>query len=294
MRAEADVAVRSRPSPTQSTRLSARPGRYTIALDVGGTFTDVALHDRVGGGLWIVKTPTTPADPGEGFVVGVDKALRLAGVSPAQLDQVLHGTTTATNAILEGKGVTAGLLTTAGFRYVLEIGRHDIPRHANMFAWVKPPRPVPPEWVFEIAGRLSVDGEEFEPLDEEAVRVAARRLRAADVSSVAICFLHGYADPVHERRARELLRAEHPECAVSLSSDVLPVFREYERTMATVLNAYVQPLVGRYVGGLEARLRALGVGAPLRIMKSNGGVVTADASCASRLFTRRCPGRRLA
>src|SRR5262249_61129799 len=133
-----------RSAPVRSQR-SARAGRYTIALDVGGTFTDVALHDRASGGLWIVKTPTTPADPADGFLTGVDKALRLAGASAAQLDQMLHGTTTATNAILEGKGATAALLTTAGFRYVLEIGRHDIPRHANMFAWVKPYRPLTPE-----------------------------------------------------------------------------------------------------------------------------------------------------
>src|SRR5262245_3574356 len=257
-------------------RSSARAGRYTIALDVGGTFTDVALHDRASGGLWIVKTPTTPGDPAEGFLIGVDRALRLAGTGPGQLDQVLHGTTTATNAILEGKGAAAALLTPAGFRYVLEIGRHDIPRHANMFAWVKPSRPVAPELIFEIGGRLGVDGDELEPLDERAVLEAARRLREARVSSVAICFLHGYANPAHERRARELLTAKHPDCAVSLSSDVLPVFREYERAMATVLNAYVQPLVGTYVRGLESRLRRLGVGAPLRIMKSNGGVVTAE------------------
>jgi len=269
--------MRPRPvTSTRATRSPTRAGRYSIALDVGGTFTDVALHDRVSGRLWIVKTPTTPANPADGFLVGVDKALRLAGVSPSQLDQVLHGTTTATNAILEGKGVVTALLTTAGFRYVLEIGRHDVPRHANMFAWVKPARPVPPELIVEIAGRFSVDGEELTPLDESAVREAAQRLQVAQVSSVAICFLHAYANPAHERRARELLRAEYPDCAVSLSSDVLPVFREYERAMATVLNAYVQPLVGRYIGGLESRLRGHGVGAPLRVMKSNGGVVAGD------------------
>src|SRR6185436_6266383 len=136
-----------------------------------------------------------------------------------------------TNAILEGKGVPTGLLTTAGFRYVLEIGRHDIPRRANMFAWVKPARPVPPELVFEIGGRIAVNGEEIEALDEDAVRAAARKLREAGVASVAICFLHGYANDAHERRARDLLLGEHLECAVSLSSEVLPVFREFERTM---------------------------------------------------------------
>jgi N-methylhydantoinase A len=248
---------------------------WAIALDVGGTFTDVALLDPTTGRLWITKTPTTPADPSEGFLAGVERALDLAGAGGDALGQVLHGTTTATNAILEGKGVATGLLTTAGFRYVLEIGRHDIPRRANMFAWVKPARPVPPELIFEIPERIGADGEELTPLDEAAVREAARRLRAAGVESVAVCFLHGYADPAHERRARELLLEEHPACAVSLSSEVLPVFREYERALATVLNAAVQPLVGRYVGRLEERLRARGIRAPLLVMKSNGGVVGA-------------------
>jgi N-methylhydantoinase A len=190
-----------------------RPG-HAIALDVGGTFTDVALVDEASGRLWVTKTPTTPADPSAGFIAGVDKALELAGVEAASLRHVLHGTTTATNAILEGKGVATGLLTTAGFRYVLEIGRHDIPRRANMFAWVKPARPVSPERIFEIGGRVTVDGAELEPLDEAAVREAARRLREAGVDSIAVCFLHGYANVAHEQRARALLLEAHPGCSV--------------------------------------------------------------------------------
>src|SRR5207237_8109762 len=146
-------------------------------------------------------------------------------------------------AVLAAKRARTGLLPPAGSRYVLEIGRHDIPRRANMFAWVKPARPVPPERIFEIDGRIAVDGEELEPLDETAVRVAARRLREAAVNSIAVCFLHGYANAAHERRARALLQQEHPDCAVSLSSEVLPVFREFERSMGTVLNAYLQPAV---------------------------------------------------
>ena len=200
---------------------------YAIALDVGGTFTDVALVHEASGRLWVTKTPTTPHDPSAGFMAGIDRALGLAGVEAAALRHVLHGTTTATNAILEGKGAAIGLLTTAGFRDVLEIGRHDIPRRANMFAWVKPARPVAPELIFEIGGRVTGDGAELEPLDEEAVRAAARRLRAAGVDSIAVCFLHSYADPAHERRARALLLEEHPGGAVSLSSEVLPVFREF-------------------------------------------------------------------
>jgi N-methylhydantoinase A len=145
-----------------------------------------------------------------------------------------------------------------------------------MFAWQKPPRPVPPELIAEIPERVSADGGELEALDETAVAAAGRRLREAGVAAVAICFLHSYASGAHERRARELLRAELPGVAVSISAEVLPVFREYERTMATVLNAYVLPIVGRYLGRLEDELRGRGILAPLRIMKSNGGVIGAD------------------
>ena len=258
---------------------------YAIALDVGGTFTDVALVHQASGRLWVTKTPTTPHDPSAGFMAGIDRALQLAGIEAAALRHVLHGTTTATNAILEGKGAAIGLLTTAGFRDVLEIGRHDIPRRANMFAWVKPARPVAPELIFEIGGRVTVDGAEIEPLDEEAVRAAARRLRAAGVDSIAVCFLHSYANPAHERRARALLLEEHPGGAVSLSSEVLPVFREFERSMGTVLNAYVQPLVGRYVARLVGELRPRGIGAPLSIMKSNGGVIGADVVRTQAIHT---------
>ena len=257
----------------------------SISLDVGGTFTDVTLRDAVTGRLTITKTPTTPHDPSDGFLAGVDKALALAGAGRRALRHVLHGTTTATNAILEDKGVPTALLTTQGFRYVLEIGRHDIPRRANMFAWIKPARPVPPELIFEVPGRIGVDGGEVESLDEHAVRAAARRVRDAGVASVAICFLHSYVDPRHERRARAVLLEEHPGCTVSLSSDVLPVFREFERSMVTVLNAYVQPLVGRYVERLGERLRERGIAAPLSIMKSNGGVVGADVIRAQAIHT---------
>jgi N-methylhydantoinase A len=271
-------------APARPTASPATSG-HAIALDVGGTFTDVTLLDGATGRLTITKTPTTPHDPSEGFLAGVDRALALGGAAPADLRHVLHGTTTATNAILEAKGAVTALFTTAGFRYVLEIGRHDIPRRANMFAWTKPARPVPPELIFEIPGRITVDGEELQSLDEGAVREAARCVRDAGVASVAVCFLHSYADATHERRAREVLLAEYPECQVSLSSEVLPVFREFERSMVTVLNAYVQPVIGRYVARLDERLRRRGVAAPLSIMKSNGGVVGADVVRTQAIHT---------
>lgn len=251
---------------------SALRGRLAVAIDTGGTFTDVTLLDRASGRLWNAKTPSTPMDPSRGFMDGILKALDIAERAPSQISQVVHGTTVATNLILEGKGAKAGLMTTAGFRHVLEIGRHDIPRKSNMYSWVKPQRPVPPERIAEIPGMLASDGREIEALDEAAVRIATARLRAQGVDAIAICFLHSYANPLHEERARDIIREEWSEAMVSLSSEVLPVFREYERSMATILNVYVMPAVSTYVGRLEDRLSERSIKAPLLLMKSSGGV----------------------
>src|SRR4029450_6671020 len=177
-----------------------------------------------------------------------------------------------TNTTLERHGATTGLLTTAGFKYVLEIGRHDIPRRANLYAWVKPPRPVPPRRILEVRERVLLDGTIDMPLDEGGCREMARRLRTMGVEAVAIVFLYAYANTAHEQRAATIVQDEIPQVQVSLSSDVLPVFREYERAMATVLNAYVQPAVSRYMGKLESGLRTRGLQGPLLIMASNGGV----------------------
>jgi N-methylhydantoinase A len=247
----------------------------SVAIDIGGTFTDVTLFDRSTGQSWTVKTPSTPSDPSQGFVTGVAQALQLSGFKPGDLVQVLHGTTVATNLILEGKGAKAALLTNKGFRHVLEIGRHDVPRDANLYSWIKPDRPVPPERIFEIAGMLTDDGTELDTLDEAAIARVAQQMRREGVEAIAICFLHAYLNPVHELRARELILEQWPEAMVSLSCEVLPVMREYERSIATILNAYVAPAVSTYVHRLEERLREMGVEAPLLLMKSNGGVAGA-------------------
>ena len=249
--------------------------RYAVAVDTGGTFTDVTLFDRDTGQMWTAKTPSTPDDPSRGFMTGIETALQLAGITPAELAQVFHGTTVATNLILEGKGAEVGLLTTAGFKHVLEIGRQDIPRRANLFSWIKPQRPVLPDRIFEIPERLDISGQVLTELDEEAVRQAAQRLQSGGVGAIAICFLNSFINPQHERRAAELVREVHPDALISVSSDVLPVFREYERSMATVLNVYVMPALSRYIAQLESRLKAVNAEAPLLIMKSNGGVVGA-------------------
>ncbi len=243
-----------------------------IAIDIGGTFTDIALHDAKSGRIWRAKTPSVPADPSQAFLTGVKLALADAGYPATMLDRVLHGTTVATNMILEGKGARTALVTTAGFRHVLTIGRQDIPRRANYLAWVKPDRPVPASRVLEVKERIGSGGVVIEPLDEASVVVAAEACRALKVEAVAICLLHSFANPAHERRVAEILRQKLPGVAVTASSDVLPVVREYERSLATVLNAIVMPGVSTYVSRLEDRLAGENVAAPLLLMQSNGGV----------------------
>ena len=243
-----------------------------IAVDIGGTFTDIALHDASSGRIWRAKTPSVPSDPSQAFLTGIRLALEDAGKAAPSLARVLHGTTVATNMILEGKGAKAALVTTAGFRHVLTIGRQDIPRRANYLAWVKPARPVPASRVFEVKERIGAGGVVIEPLDEASVEAAAAQCRKLGVEAVAVCLLHSFANPAHERRVADILRAKLPGVAVTASSDVLPVVREYERSLATVFNAVVMPGVSTYVSRLEKRLEDEKVAAPLLLMQSNGGV----------------------
>jgi N-methylhydantoinase A len=249
-----------------------------VGVDTGGTFTDVALLDCARGEVWIAKTASTPDDPSRAFGTGIAEGLALRAVQGRSVARVLHGTTVATNLILERKGPQAAILVTSGFRHILEIGRHDIPRKSNLFTWVKPPRPVPPQHIWEISGRIAAMGEEVEVLDEEAVRRAAREIAAVGITTVAVVLLNSYANSSHERRVADIVRSEHPEALLSLSSEVLPVFREYERCVTTLLNAYVMPAVSTYVDLLEARARECGIAAPLLLMKSSGGVTSTAAA----------------
>jgi N-methylhydantoinase A len=244
----------------------------SLALDVGGTFTDVILTDRRSGKYWIAKSPSVPADPSRGFFNGVDRVLDVASVAPADISTTFHGTTVATNAVLEGKGARTALITTAGFRHVLEIGRADIPRQENLYGWVKPKRPVAARDIFEVPERLLHDGTIHQPLDEAAVQALAETLRARDYAAVAIVLLHSYTNPIHERRVAEILSRALPGIAISPSHEVLPLFREYERSLATVLNATLQPLVGGYIDRLSSGLEQRGISGPFFIMKSNGGI----------------------
>lgn len=246
-----------------------------VAVDIGGTFTDVALVNGEGRS-WRAKTPSIPSDPSEAFLNGIRLALEQAGASAADLDQVLHGTTVATNMILEGKGARTALVTTRGFRHVLAIGRQDIPRKANLYTWIKPVPPVPASRIVEVDERIAAGGAVLEALDEASVRAAAKDIAGMGVEAVAVCLIHAYANSAHEYRVAEILREELPGMAVTVSSDVLPVVREYERSLTTVLNATVMPGVTSYVAKLEQRLTDEGAGVPLMLMQSNGGVAGAS------------------
>ena len=258
---------------------------YSVAVDVGGTFTDVVLCNLDTNQQSVFKTPSTPDDLSAGFLTGLRQILEVNGVKPAQVKHIFHGTTIATNAILENKGSRVGVLVPEGFKYVLEIGRHGTPRVVNPNSWIKPERPVRPRDIEEIPERVSSDGEILIPLDETAVRRAARRFRDEGILSIAVSFLHSYANRDHESRARELILEEFPNAQVSLSSEVLAVFREYERTITTVLNAYVMPRVSTYLGNLEQALEGEKVDSTVSIMKSNGGIVGSSVAVRQPVHT---------
>ena len=259
--------------------------RCIVAVDVGGTFTDLSLADVDDGSLWTTKTPTTPDDQSQGFATGIAKVLQQAGKAATDVVAVLHGSTVATNMIIERKGSPLALLTTTGCRYVLHIGRHDVPKSANMYLWVKPPRLVTPEHIYEVPERLDQNGTVLQPLDEAACIELLRRLHEQRFPVIAISLLHAYANPAHEQRLKALCQHYCPDTPVSLSSEVLPQFREYERTMATVLNAYILPQVGRYYGRLARCAEALHIQAPMLIVKSNGGMASTAAAAAQPVLT---------
>ncbi|MDR7554444.1 MAG: hydantoinase/oxoprolinase family protein [Armatimonadota bacterium] len=251
--------------------------RYRLAVDIGGTFTDLVLHDAATGRLAVHKVLTTPEDPAEGALRGLDALCAQAEVPLAEVGLLVHGTTLVTNAIIERRGAPTGLLCTRGFRDVLEIGREQ--RYDIYDLFLRYPDPlVPRRWRLEVDERCSRDGTVLRPLDLEQVRAATRALVAQGVRALAVVFLHAYRNPAHEQAARDLVRAEFPDLAVSISSDVAPEIREYERTCTTVANAYVQPLVARYLDRLEAAVAARGFRGRFFLMQSSGGLLAPEAA----------------
>ena len=257
--------------------------RVRIGIDTGGTFTDVVAVDVTTGEVVTTKTPSTPSDPAEGFLAGIDKVLRRLDAGGESITAVSHGTTVATNKLLEGKVEGLGFITTEGYRHVLEIARQSVPDgYGNSYFWVKPPRIVPADRVRTVRGRLAVDGSEVRPFDTGDAVAAARFFRDNGIMTIGVCFLHSYADPAHEEAMRDVLAAEHPGATVSISSEVLREYREYERSVTTLVDAAVKPSIRTYVQNIARRLGAFaGEGeqprdVPFYVMKSNGGVLSAS------------------
>ena len=250
-----------------------------IGIDTGGTFTDVVAFDEATGELVTTKTPSTPGNPADGFMAGIDKVLGLVG--GGRIAAVSHGTTVATNQLLEGKVEKLGFVTNTGYEAMLEIARQSVPDgYGNSYFWVKPDRIVPRDLVRGVEGRLDFTGAEVRPFDEDGARAVARWFRERGIDTLGVCFLHSYANPDHEERMRAVLAEEHPGAVVSLSSQVLREYREYERAMTTLVDAAVKPRVSRYVDNIKDRLAAYagpdGQSVPFYVMKSNGGVLSAD------------------
>ncbi|MEV4150817.1 hydantoinase/oxoprolinase family protein [Amycolatopsis sp. NPDC049691] len=248
-----------------------------IGVDVGGTFTDLLLHDPARDLTWPGKLPTTPESPNEAITAGIARLLEETGTPAGDVAGVVHGTTLVTNTLLERTGAVVGLLTTAGFRDTLEMGREIRFDTTDLLA--RPADPLVPRHLCRgVGGRITADGTELEPLDEAGVLAQVADLLAHGVEALAVAMLHSYRNDEHERRVRELLAHAHPQLPVTLSSAVAPVLGEYERASTACLNAYVQPLMARYLDALGEDLLAMGIDAPLRIMLSGGGVTTsADA-----------------
>jgi N-methylhydantoinase A len=247
-----------------------------IGIDTGGTFTDIVCVDTATGGLAVTKVPSTPANPALGLVNGVHKILGEIDASEDNLIGIAHGTTVATNALLQGAIDSLGLIVTGGFRHVLEIARQAVPDgYGNSYFWVKPERPVPLELIREVGGRLNFKGEELRPLDEDDVRAAARFFRERKIRALGVCLIHAYANDAHERRVLEILQEEYPDVTVSISSQVLPEYREYERTITTLVDAFVKPHMDRYLKRVKDALGEKLSQKPFLVMQSNGGVMSA-------------------
>ncbi len=253
-----------------------------LGVDVGGTFTDLIYVDDEAGQILVHKLPTTPEDPSSGTVKGVRELCEGAGTAPSQLDQVFHGTTIATNIVIEHDGAQVGLITTEGYRDILHIARHKKPLNFSSYQdlpWQRYPI-VRRRHRLTVPERITRDGSVLVPLDETKAREQVVKLKEAGVESVAVCFLFSFLNPQHEARVAEIVREEFPDAFLSVSSEVLPQYREYERFSTVCLNAYIGPRVSSYVHRLEQELEAMDVRTGLHLMTSASGVATAEGAIA--------------
>jgi N-methylhydantoinase A len=258
---------------------------HRLGVDVGGTFTDLLLVDDEKGDLFRVKTPSTPADPSEGVLVGVRRICEESGIEPGDLGFVMHGTTVATNAMLEAKGARVGLVTTQGFGQILHLARSQTPGPlAGWIIMVKPDPPAALEDTREATERMSAQGEPVEPVDRRQVAGIVRDLVESGVETLTVSLINSYANPAHEREIREIIHELYPDFPVTISSDVLPEFREYERTLTACMNSYVRPRVESYVRSLEGSLRELGVQGDLNLLRSDAGLMSVEVASENPIY----------
>jgi N-methylhydantoinase A len=252
---------------------------YRLGVDVGGTFTDLLIIDEATGRTFRDKVPSTPHDPSEAVIAGARQLCGKAGIEPHELALFLHGTTVATNAVLEHKIARVGLIVTEGYRHILQIARSLVP--GGLAAWIVWPKPepmAPLEATVEAPERIGADGAIVRPLDEAKLRINLRRLAEEKVEAITVCLINSYMNDAHERRVAEICAEELPGIPVSLSADILPEMQEYERALTTVANSAVRPTVSRYVGNLERELAAWGTNAKLSLLRSDGGLMSAEKS----------------
>ena len=257
-----------------------------LGVDVGGTFTDLLLHDEKTNRTFQAKTPSTPEDQSIGVAAGVKLICEKAGISPGDLELILHGTTVATNAVLEGKGARVGLLVTEGFEYTLHLAKAWTP--GPLFGWINMEKPDPLASLADTRGipeRMNARGEVVKELDLLAATRLIDDLCSSGIEALTISLMHSYANPAHERTLRDIVAARFPQIPVSLSSDILPEFREYDRAITTVMNDYVRPIMKRYLSRIEDRLASDGVKARLHIVRSDGGLMSAAAASERPVHT---------
>ncbi len=250
---------------------------YRLGVDVGGTFTDLLLFEEQSGAFWRHKTPSTPADSSVGILTGMTAICADAGISPTEIELFLHGTTVATNAVLEGKGARVGLITTEGYRHIMQIARSFVP--GGLAGWIIWPKPQPLaalEDTVEVKGRMNASGQEVRPIDESEIRTALNFLKVQGVEAITVSLMNAYMNGAHEKRIGEIARQIMPDIPVSLSHEVLPEMQEYERTLTTVANAAVRPVVGKYVRNLRDKLHASGMAGKLSLLRSDGGLMSAE------------------
>lgn len=248
-----------------------------IGIDTGGTFTDIVAIDVARGTMDVTKVASTPSNPAVGLVQGIHDVLAISGSQSDDVSVICHGTTVATNALLQGQIEGLGLIVTQGFRNILEIGRQAVPDgYGNSYFWVKPDRLVPLHHVHEVGGRFNFKGEELKPLDEASIRSAAQKLKKQGIRAIGVCLMHAYANPDHERRVAQILAEEYPDAIVSLSCEVLPEYREYERAVTTLVDAFVKPYMARYLGNVAEELGPTLREPPFLVMQSSGGVISAE------------------